>query len=115
MSETKLSKQEVLLRLLERGKETIITDKFANTLIELERDEALRAWKLLAIGQSLGELLGSVEYPRNWRRLLARKDCPKYMKEIVCQYVNAYYPKLSLPKEMHWVTFEQSVSRDDNG
>uniref|UniRef100_A0A6H1ZFG4 Uncharacterized protein n=1 Tax=viral metagenome TaxID=1070528 RepID=A0A6H1ZFG4_9ZZZZ len=98
-------KGETVLELFNRGVQTIITDKFAKVLIESERDGVLRATIFSTIGSALGETLGEVKYPKEWQRLLKRKDCPAYMKKIVTREVNAYYPKLSLPEEPHWVTF----------
>lgn len=98
---------------MERGKKLLITPKFAKILAEMEYDVSMRAWETIFMGQSLGEELGQVEYPENWRRFIKRKDCPQYMKKIVTQSVNAYYPKLSLPKENHWVTFEQQKEKDE--
>jgi len=96
-----------LLVILERGIKAIVTDKFAEVLIEHERDPELRGTEIYVIGRALGETLDSFEYPVEWRRLLERKDCPKYMKEIRTIHVNAYYPKLSLPQEEHWLTIDK--------
>jgi len=109
---TKAEKVDAVVRIMERGSKVVLTDKFANVVWEKERDTQLQAWEVYVIGQALGEILGEVEYPANWRRLLQRKDCPKYMKDIVTRNVSAYYPKLSLPEEDNWVTFEQSVAKD---
>ena len=108
-----MNKKDVILKLIERGKKYIITDKFATHSIAVERDWALRAWEIFAIGTTLGETLGSVEFPTYWSRFLKRKDCPKYMREISISYINAYYPKLSLPEEKNWVTFERPVPKDE--
>ena len=100
-------KSDALLAILERGVSAVVTDKFAEVLFEHERDPELRGTEFCAIGRALGETLDSFEYPVEWERLLKRKDCPKYMREIRTICVNAYYPKLSLPQEEHWLTFDK--------
>jgi len=104
------TKEECILELKERGAKILFTEKFARHLCEVEHDARMGVWEMVFVGQSLGEELGQVEYPAQWRRLLKRKDCPKYMREIVVSKVTAYYPKLSLPKEEHWVSFESPAT-----
>lgn len=110
---TKKEKAEKVLKLMERGAAMWLTYKFAEVIWEMEDDISLRAWEIFAVGRALGEQLGTVEYPIHWERFLRRKDCPKYLKEIGVSRVNAYYPKLSLPEEEHWVTFELPINKDD--
>lgn len=98
-------KTEALLQVLERGVKMSLSDKFMDISLETERDIELEATEITIIGRALGEVLDSFEYPLYWRRFLERKDCPQYMKKVVTQTVQAYYPKLSLPEESNWVTF----------
>ena len=110
-------KREIALKVLERGASVIMTNKLLSEMyatIETwtEEDKSLRACQFGVIAEALGETLETFEYPKNCERLLSRKDCPKYMREMQIMNVNAYYPKLSLPKEKNWVTIERGY--DDN-
>ena len=105
-------KTKDLLRILERGIKVILTDKYAETIINAEHDVYYRGTEVVVIGRALGECIGEIEYPAHWKRFLKRKDCPQYMKVIHTARVNAYYPKLSLPDEDNWVTFETPVGKD---
>ena len=99
------------LILLERGIKLFITkkflrEKFAGVETFIEEDVALMAFEVGIVGKALGETLDTISFPKNWDRLLKRKDCPKYMKEMQITKVNAYYPKLSLPEEDNWVAID---------
>jgi len=93
------------LEILERGVQMALSDKFAQVYTDCEHNAELRARIISIIGKALGEVLDTFEYPTYWKRLLKRKDCPKYMQKIRTMTVNAYYPHLSLPEEHHWVSF----------
>lgn len=104
---------DVTLRVMERGVQMTLADKVYQRISgDIETDIALRAKIISMIGTALGETLHKFEYPVNWRRFLARKDCPKYMKEIYVGHVDAYYPKLSLPEEKHWLTFDRGINKE---
>lgn len=62
--------------------------------------------KFAAMGKALGEVIGSVSYPKEWRRLLKRKDCPQYMKNMEEINIRVYYPNISMPEVEHWATAE---------
>tara|TARA_Y100000310_G_C20325029_1_gene642547 strand:+ start:135 stop:443 length:309 start_codon:yes stop_codon:yes gene_type:complete len=94
------------LEELERGVMLRLSDRFRKIYLEQEEVPSLRATEVYAVASALGEVIENIEYPEHWRRLLRRKDCPKYMKEMGTINVTAYYPKLSLPDEEHWVTIE---------
>ncbi len=103
-------KDKALLTVLERGTQMAMPERMYNRIVAaVEFDVELRAKIITVIGKAMGQKLGQVEYPLAWRRFLKRKDCPAYMKEVVTRSVNAYYPKLSLPEEENWVTFEQEI------
>jgi len=102
--------KEITLVSMEKGMQLLVSDKFlrekfAKIEATKERDAFLRAWEFFISGRALGETIESIEVPVNWRRLLKRKDCPKYMKKIKTIHVQVFYPKISLPEENHWVTF----------
>lgn len=93
------------LGLMAREVMLLLDEKFAEVEMNSYHNPSMKAYYLQIIAKSLGEKIGLVEYPREWRRFLKRKDCPQYMKEIVKQSIDVYYPKISLPEEPHWVTF----------
>jgi len=104
--------KSIALGVLERGVKMLLSDKYLKAQyadIEgiTEKDFYMKAQEFTIIGKALGETLASFEYPPHFRRLLARKDCPQYMKELHKLHINAYYPKLSLPEEEHWVTIDK--------
>ena len=103
-------KQAAILKELQRGVQTLVTNKFFRILCECDEDLSLRAKCITMIGSALGETLDKVTFPTHWQRLLARKDCPQYMKQLTQIQVNAYYPKLSLPEEDNWVTLDKSYT-----
>ncbi len=105
----------VVLKVLEKGLQFLITDKFADLLMAAEPDESLGATLIGIIGRSLGETLDEIFYPTQWEKFLKRKDCPKYMKKLTKVNINAYYPKLSLPKEKNYITIDKlgSMTAED--
>ena len=109
---TKQEKASKVLQLMERATNVLVTYKFADIIWAMEHDVSLRAWDIFAVGRALGETLDSVEYPTHWRRFLKRKDCPQYLKEVSVSNIRAYYPKLALPEEESWVTFEHPIIKD---
>lgn len=104
-------KSEILLKEIERGIKFFITNKFAQAEFIAEENLSRKACEISVIAKSMGESLikanETIEFPLLWRRLLKRKDCPKYMKLMDTYDVHAYYPRLSLPKEDHWVSFDR--------
>lgn len=96
----------VVLERMERGVYMIVNEKFAKILMEQEGDAGIGTL-VRVIGEALGQQIDAIEFPANWRRLLARKDCPAYMKDIQKYSVEVYYPKLPLPDEENWVTFNK--------
>ena len=40
---------------------------------------------------------------------LQRRDCPKYMKELLDVHIRAYYPQLSLPEEENEIIIEKGL------
>lgn len=104
------------LRLLEKGLQMAITnkliDRFAEVEVTSEPDLELRAQIFSTIGKALGETLDTIEVPIHWRRFIKRKDCPKYLKEIMVYHANAYYPKISLPEREPYITFDSGGHAD---
>ena len=106
---------EATLRIIERGVQLALVDKVYNRISgEADYDVALRARIVSMVGVALGETLHEFEYPIHWRRLMKRKDCPKYMKEIYVGDVTAWYPKLSLPEEPHVITFNKGIDKESH-
>ena len=104
---------EVMLKEIERGVSSILTDKFNEVRAHAERYPEFKGYMVNIYGRALGEEIGSIEYPKNWARFLKTKRCPKYMKELVVSKVNAYYPRISFPDELHWVTFEKPYGKGE--
>ena len=105
------TQEEIELKVLERGVQMMVSDKFAKVIANSERYPRYMAKVISLLGIAMGKKLDSIEYPANWQRFLQRKDCPQYMKEIRKVNVNVYYPELPLPKEPYWLTFD-TVARD---
>lgn len=103
-------KQEILLTEIKRGVQMLLTDKFARVICDSEYKGDLKARMITTIASALGESLGEVRYPTYWQRFLKRKDCPNYMKDITVNSIIAYYPKLSLPDEPHWLVFAEKAA-----
>ena len=106
---------DVELNVLQRGIETIVSDKFAKVVCTSERREEYLARAIYVLGTALGKRLDSVEYPVNWQRFVKRKDCPRYMKQTAYLNVNVYYPKLPLPQEPYWITIDNEPNITDKG
>jgi len=104
---------DVELKELERGIQTMLTDKFWAVNAYAERYSQFKAYIVTVLGRALGEELDSIEYPKHWERFLKTKRCPKYMKELVVSRVNAYYPQISIPDEPHWVTIEKPYEKEE--
>lgn len=100
--------KEVLLEEFCREVQVLLTDKlFREVSLSTERKESVRGTIIGMVGRALGETLEEIEVPSQWRRLLKRKDCPEYMKEIQTYNIIAYYHKLSLPEEEHYITIQK--------
>lgn len=102
----------LILRALTRYRQFWISGRFARYFADPQETTIIHGispiggWQIVLGGTSLGEELGEIEFPAEWKRFLQTKQCPKYLKKITKVSVTAYYPKLSLPEEPHWVTFE---------
>lgn len=97
-----------VLEELERDIYMALPDRYASIHVSSQHDPAFRATIVRLIVKALGETLATFEYPTNWKRLLARKDCPAYMKKLTTMNVNAYYPKLQIPSEKNWINIEKA-------
>ena len=99
--------EQTELRIIERGVEMMVSDKFAKVMATSEHRPPVQAKIIQLLGTALGKTLDTIEYPTQWRRFLERKDCPKYMKELVKYNVNVYYPQLPLPKNPFWIALDR--------
>lgn len=113
-----MNKDEIVLTKLQKGVQMLVTDKFWGILINEEHNPEYQTRIITLIGCALGETLDSFSFPIHWERFLKRRDCPKYMKIIRGVNINAYYPKLSLPKEENYITIDnlgEENTRNETG
>jgi len=103
----KKEQEPVILEELMRGAQVMLTDKFARLWAERRFDPSISARIIRLCASALGETLDTIRYPAHWERFLKRKDCPKYMKDIVEISVHAYYPRISIPEQKPWLTFDR--------
>jgi hypothetical protein len=95
------------LNKLEFSIQLLVAHKFARVVAHTEEDNSLQAHLIAIIGSAMGETLDYIKFPTNWERLLKRKDCPNYMKNITEINVNVYYPRISLPNEKNCIEFDK--------
>jgi len=105
-------KEGLDLQILEKGVQMAVTDRFAKVVVHSEWAPQFYSKLIAIIAQAFGETLDRVETPLNWRRFVKRKDCPKYLKEIITHEVRAYYPKIKLPREKHYLTIDNVGSHN---
>ena len=98
------------LRVLEKGIQLLITNKFNQVVAHSENAPEIQSKMITVIARAFGETLDRLECPVAWRRFIQRKDCPKYMKEIVVYEINAYYPKIQLSEEEHYLNIDNVKS-----
>lgn len=100
-------KKQVTLELLEREVQMMVSDKMWDIMVKQDVDPfGLRAGTIQVIGRALGETFDTIKFPSHWERFLRRKDCPQYMKQLTVVSAHAYYPRLSIPEEKSWLTFD---------
>lgn len=96
----------VTMEIFQKYAATSCGDRFNQVTTESRYDIERMATIFIAVGKSLGKTVETIEYPMHWNRLLARKDCPKYMKVMEQACVRAYYPRIPIPDEPHYLTID---------